>query len=173
MTPPTPPPPALSVPPVRSPSPTSPSVCGLVIPAAGFQPAASFRCCRGHAVAVVTLCPHVSFSPPLLFPGVGAKKSAPSEKTAAGPQDHDQQAAGGVGRAGPHLGHPYVTEGRVGSSRTPSSSNGRLSSVTGWLDDIGLPQYKDQFNEGRVDGRMLQFLTVVSDPAGARRQHGG
>ncbi|XP_059392640.1 liprin-beta-2b isoform X10 [Carassius carassius] len=32
--------------------------------------------------------------------------------------------------------------------------------VTRWLDDIGLPQYKDQFSEGRVDGRMLQFLTV-------------
>ncbi|XP_034443639.1 liprin-beta-2b isoform X9 [Hippoglossus hippoglossus] len=32
--------------------------------------------------------------------------------------------------------------------------------VTRWLDDIGLPQYKDQFNEGRVDGQMLQFLTV-------------
>ncbi|XP_034031433.1 liprin-beta-2b [Thalassophryne amazonica] len=32
--------------------------------------------------------------------------------------------------------------------------------VTRWLDDIGLPQYKDQFNEGRVDGHMLQYLTV-------------
>ncbi|XP_033913867.2 liprin-beta-2-like isoform X11 [Acipenser ruthenus] len=32
--------------------------------------------------------------------------------------------------------------------------------VTRWLDDIGLPQYKDQFNDGRVDGRMLQYLTV-------------
>nr|XP_033941296.1 liprin-beta-2b isoform X1 [Pseudochaenichthys georgianus] len=32
--------------------------------------------------------------------------------------------------------------------------------VTRWLDDIGLPQYKDQFSEGRVDGQMLQFLTV-------------
>ncbi|XP_069384012.1 liprin-beta-2b isoform X7 [Paralichthys olivaceus] len=32
--------------------------------------------------------------------------------------------------------------------------------VTRWLDDIGLPQYKDQFNDGRVDGQMLQFLTV-------------
>ncbi|XP_078139093.1 liprin-beta-2b isoform X9 [Centroberyx gerrardi] len=32
--------------------------------------------------------------------------------------------------------------------------------VTRWLDDIGLPQYKDQFHEGRVDGQMLQFLTV-------------
>ncbi|XP_067105577.1 LOW QUALITY PROTEIN: liprin-beta-2 [Osmerus mordax] len=32
--------------------------------------------------------------------------------------------------------------------------------VTRWLDDIGLPQYKDQFHEGRVDGRMIQYLTV-------------
>lgn len=33
---------------------------------------------------------------------------------------------------------------------------------TGWLDDIGLPQYKDPFHDGRVDGRMLQYLTVVN-----------
>lgn len=33
-------------------------------------------------------------------------------------------------------------------------------SVTKWLDDIGLPQYKDQFAEARVDGRMLHYLTV-------------
>lgn len=33
---------------------------------------------------------------------------------------------------------------------------------SGWLDDIGLPQYKDQFHEARVDGRMIQYLTVVS-----------
>ncbi|XP_026143583.1 liprin-beta-2 isoform X3 [Carassius auratus] len=32
--------------------------------------------------------------------------------------------------------------------------------VTRWLDDIGLPQYKDQFYESKVDGRMLQHLTV-------------
>lgn len=32
--------------------------------------------------------------------------------------------------------------------------------VTRWLDDIGLPQYKDRFNEGRVDGQTLQYLTV-------------
>ncbi|XP_056134546.1 liprin-beta-2 [Lampris incognitus] len=32
--------------------------------------------------------------------------------------------------------------------------------VTHWLDDIGLPQYKDQFHEARVDGRMIQYLTV-------------
>lgn len=34
--------------------------------------------------------------------------------------------------------------------------------VSGWLDDIGLPQYKDQFYEARIDGRLLHNLTVVS-----------
>ena len=34
-------------------------------------------------------------------------------------------------------------------------------SHSGWLDDIGLPQYKSQFEEGRVDGRMLHYMTVV------------
>uniref|UniRef100_A0A8C1VR75 PPFIA binding protein 1a n=1 Tax=Cyprinus carpio TaxID=7962 RepID=A0A8C1VR75_CYPCA len=32
--------------------------------------------------------------------------------------------------------------------------------VTRWLDDIGLPQYKSQFDEGRVDGRMLHYMTL-------------
>nr|XP_008257689.1 liprin-beta-1 isoform X2 [Oryctolagus cuniculus] len=32
--------------------------------------------------------------------------------------------------------------------------------VTRWLDDIGLPQYKTQFDEGLVDGRMLHYMTV-------------
>ncbi|XP_043093723.1 liprin-beta-1 isoform X2 [Puntigrus tetrazona] len=32
--------------------------------------------------------------------------------------------------------------------------------VTRWLDDIGLPQYKSQFDEGRVDGRVLHYMTV-------------
>ncbi|XP_076313256.1 liprin-beta 1 isoform X4 [Tachypleus tridentatus] len=32
--------------------------------------------------------------------------------------------------------------------------------VTRWLDDIGLPQYKDTFLEARIDGRMLHHLTV-------------
>uniref|UniRef100_A0A673XAQ9 PPFIA binding protein 1b n=1 Tax=Salmo trutta TaxID=8032 RepID=A0A673XAQ9_SALTR len=32
--------------------------------------------------------------------------------------------------------------------------------VTRWLDDIGLPQYKTQFDEGRMDGRMLHYMTV-------------
>ena len=30
-----------------------------------------------------------------------------------------------------------------------------------WLDDIGLPQYKDTFAEARVDGRMLHYMTAV------------
>ena len=34
--------------------------------------------------------------------------------------------------------------------------------VMRWLDDIGLPQYKDSFFDARVDGRMLHALTVVS-----------
>lgn len=34
--------------------------------------------------------------------------------------------------------------------------------VPGWLDDIGLPQYKSHFDEARVDGRMLHYMTVVS-----------
>ncbi|XP_071512078.1 liprin-beta-1-like [Diadema antillarum] len=32
--------------------------------------------------------------------------------------------------------------------------------VTRWLDDVGLPQYKDTFLEARVDGRMLHYMTV-------------
>ena len=34
--------------------------------------------------------------------------------------------------------------------------------VTRWLDDVGLPQYKDAFSDARIDGRMLHYLTVVS-----------
>ncbi|XP_040580296.1 LOW QUALITY PROTEIN: uncharacterized protein [Lepeophtheirus salmonis] len=32
--------------------------------------------------------------------------------------------------------------------------------VVRWLDDVGLPQYKDTFLEARIDGRVLNFLTV-------------
>uniref|UniRef100_A0A8C6V298 PPFIA binding protein 1a n=1 Tax=Neogobius melanostomus TaxID=47308 RepID=A0A8C6V298_9GOBI len=32
--------------------------------------------------------------------------------------------------------------------------------VTRWLDDIGLPQYKSNFDEARVDGRMLHYMSV-------------
>ncbi|XP_051978916.1 liprin-beta-2-like isoform X3 [Xyrauchen texanus] len=48
----------------------------------------------------------------------------------------------------------------VSTKMTEKSSELDHIWVTRWLDDIGLPQYKDQFNEGRVDGRMLQYLTV-------------
>lgn len=29
-----------------------------------------------------------------------------------------------------------------------------------WLDDIGLPQHKDNFSNARIDGRMLHRLTL-------------
>ncbi|KAG8438588.1 hypothetical protein GDO86_004957 [Hymenochirus boettgeri] len=32
--------------------------------------------------------------------------------------------------------------------------------VTRWLDDIGLPQYKTQFDDAKLDGRMLHYLAV-------------
>ena len=32
--------------------------------------------------------------------------------------------------------------------------------VVRWLDDVGLPQYKDRFLEARVDGQVLNLLTV-------------
>ncbi|CAF4771965.1 unnamed protein product, partial [Rotaria sp. Silwood2] len=30
-----------------------------------------------------------------------------------------------------------------------------------WLDDIGLPQYKEYFSESKVDGQVLNNLTLV------------
>ncbi|XP_029107758.1 liprin-beta-2-like [Scleropages formosus] len=48
----------------------------------------------------------------------------------------------------------------LSSVQTEKSSQLGHTWVTRWLDDIGLPQYKDQFGEARVDGRMLQYLTV-------------
>jgi len=35
--------------------------------------------------------------------------------------------------------------------------------ITKWLDDIGLPQYKDQFSEACIDGHLLNNITVVSN----------
>merc|ERR1719273_2586129 len=40
--------------------------------------------------------------------------------------------------------------------------------VTRWLDDVGLPQYKDTFTEARVDGRVLNLLTVDDVLVGLR-----
>ena len=44
----------------------------------------------------------------------------------------------------------------------PEAAQGGLDHhwVIRWLDDIGLPQYKDVFFEARVDGRVLNVLTV-------------
>ena len=35
-----------------------------------------------------------------------------------------------------------------------------ILTIAGWLDDIGLPQYKDYFLDARIDGRMLHYMTV-------------
>uniref|UniRef100_A0A8B9HKG1 PPFIA binding protein 1a n=1 Tax=Astyanax mexicanus TaxID=7994 RepID=A0A8B9HKG1_ASTMX len=48
----------------------------------------------------------------------------------------------------------------LGSEEDDSMGKLDFNWVTRWLDDIGLPQYKSQFDEGRVDGRMLHFMTV-------------
>lgn len=32
--------------------------------------------------------------------------------------------------------------------------------VARWLDDIGLPQYKESFIDARIDGRVLHYLTI-------------
>ena len=34
------------------------------------------------------------------------------------------------------------------------------AAVLRWLDDIGLPQHKEAFQNGKVDGRMLHRLTT-------------
>ncbi|XP_074533564.1 liprin-beta-1b isoform X2 [Halichoeres trimaculatus] len=48
----------------------------------------------------------------------------------------------------------------LGSEEEDSKGKLDFNWVTRWLDDIGLPQYKTQFDEGRVDGRMLHYMTV-------------
>ena len=45
-------------------------------------------------------------------------------------------------------------------STTRQSSKLDYLWVARWLDDIGLPQYKEQFIEARVDGAVLHHLTV-------------
>ncbi|XP_008055304.1 liprin-beta-1 isoform X2 [Carlito syrichta] len=48
----------------------------------------------------------------------------------------------------------------LGSEEETNHGKLDFSWVTRWLDDIGLPQYKTQFDEGRVDGRMLHYMTI-------------
>ncbi|XP_035207837.1 liprin-beta-1-like isoform X2 [Stegodyphus dumicola] len=48
-----------------------------------------------------------------------------------------------------------------GLSNLPSAINALdYHWVVRWLDDVGLPQYKDAFTEARVDGRVLHCITV-------------
>ncbi|XP_038155921.1 liprin-beta-1b isoform X2 [Cyprinodon tularosa] len=48
----------------------------------------------------------------------------------------------------------------LGSEQEDNKGKLDYNWVTRWLDDIGLPQYKTQFDEARVDGRMLHYMTV-------------
>ncbi|KAL4659316.1 liprin-beta-1 isoform X5 [Arapaima gigas] len=48
----------------------------------------------------------------------------------------------------------------LGSEEDDNKGKLDYSWVARWLDDIGLPQYKTQFDEARVDGRMLHYMTV-------------
>ena len=52
--------------------------------------------------------------------------------------------------------------GGEGGEASTADSPGKLDHqwVVRWLDDVGLPQYKDAFLEARVDGRVLNLLTV-------------
>ena len=52
-----------------------------------------------------------------------------------------------------------MRNGKVKEHTTLDGLN--TESVMKWLDDIGLPQYKHQFYEARIDGRVLNYLTVV------------
>lgn len=98
--------------------------------------------------------------------GAGREEPAPQEEAAVSHQDVQQQAAWEVCGARLHLGHSYVpnTHWNITEhhAEDPPHKNCDILCPKGWLDDIGLPQYKDQFNDGRVDGQMLQYLTVVS-----------
>ncbi|XP_014673509.1 PREDICTED: uncharacterized protein LOC106813798 [Priapulus caudatus] len=49
----------------------------------------------------------------------------------------------------------------AGSEEDSPASELDYQWVTTWLGDVGLPQYKDVFNSNRVDGRMLNYLTIV------------
>ncbi|XP_077451367.1 liprin-beta-2b isoform X20 [Stigmatopora argus] len=75
----------------------------------------------------------------------------------ASPQDLEKE----MGMKNPlHRKKLHLTIKTFSSKRNEKSAELDYLWVTRWLDDIGLPQYKDQFNEGRVDGQMLQYLTV-------------
>lgn len=51
-------------------------------------------------------------------------------------------------------------QAKIDTKRPDPAGNLDCSWVVRWLDDIGLPQYKESFLECRVDGRLLNLLTV-------------
>lgn len=51
-------------------------------------------------------------------------------------------------------------QAKVDPNRPDPAGQLDCSWVVRWLDDVGLPQYKDTFLESRVDGRLLNLLTV-------------
>lgn len=53
-----------------------------------------------------------------------------------------------------------LTASRTADELTMSASRLDYLCVAKWLDDIGLPQYKEQFLENRIDGAVLHHLTV-------------
>ena len=81
---------------------------------------------------------------------LGIKSAMHRKKILLALQARQQQDGGGVGG------------GEGGEASTAADSPGKLDHqwVVRWLDDVGLPQYKDAFLEARVDGRVLNLLTV-------------
>jgi hypothetical protein len=51
-------------------------------------------------------------------------------------------------------------QAKVDTNRPDPAGDLDCAWVLRWLDDVGLPQYKDNFIEARVDGRLLNLLTV-------------
>ena len=50
-------------------------------------------------------------------------------------------------------------QAKVDTNRPDPAGDLDCAWVLRWLDDVGLPQYKDSFIEARVDGRLLNLLT--------------
>ena len=51
-------------------------------------------------------------------------------------------------------------QAKVDTNRPDPAGDLDCAWVLRWLDDVGLPQYKESFLEARVDGRLLNLLTV-------------
>ena len=53
-----------------------------------------------------------------------------------------------------------IFQAKVDTNRPDPAGDLDCAWVLRWLDDVGLPQYKETFIEARVDGRLLNLLTV-------------